>query len=70
MTSSGDLCHRGTSKLICEANRWIGSGVIRFLPKGRSEQNIIVHLCGSPKYNIALCFIIREDDARFFWNGF
>ena len=50
MTSSGDLCHVGTSKLICKTNQWTGSCVMRFLPEGRSKQTMVFHLCGSRKY--------------------
>ena len=59
MTSGGDLCHVGTSKLICEANRWIVSCVMRFLRFFRSEQTMILHLCGSGEYTTVLCFSIR-----------
>ena len=62
MTSGGHLCHFRTSKLICEANRWTGSCVMRFLRKGRSEQTMILHLCGGGKYTAVLSF--RGDDAR------
>ena len=64
MTSGGDLCHVGTSKLICEANRWTGSCVMRFLRFFRSEQTMILHLCGSGEYTTVLCFSIRGGDAR------
>ena len=64
MTSDGDLCHKGTSKLICEANRWTGPCVIRFLPEGSSEQTIVPHLCGSGKYTTVLSFSIVGGDAR------
>ena len=37
------------SKLICEANRWTDSCVMRFLLEGRSEQIMILPLCGSAK---------------------
>ena len=37
---------------------------MRFLPEGRSEQTIILNLCGSGKYTTALCFSIGESDAR------
>ena len=55
-----DFRHVGTSKLICDANRWTGSCVMRFLPKGRSEYTMILHLCGGRKYTTVLCFSIRE----------
>ena len=64
MTSGGELCHMGTSKLICEANRWTGSCVMQFSPKGCSKQTMILHLCGSAKYTTVLCFNIRGGDAR------
>ena len=51
MTSGGNLCHMGTNKLICETNQWTGSYVMRFLPEGRSEETMILHLCGSEKYH-------------------
>ena len=35
--------------LICEANGWTGFGVMGFLPKGRSEQKVILHLHGTGK---------------------
>ena len=41
---SGDLYRAGTSKLICEANRWTGSYVMRFLLR------LILHLCGMKIY--------------------
>ena len=44
MTSGGGLCHVGPSKLICDTNRWTGHCVMRFLPEGRSEQTMILHL--------------------------
>ena len=56
MTCGGDLCHVGLSKLICETNRWTGACVMPFLPEGRSEQTMILHLCGSGKYTTVLCF--------------
>ena len=64
MTSGGGLCHVGTSKLICETNRWTGPCVMRFLLEGRSELTMIPHLCGSRKYITVLCFSIRGGDAR------
>ena len=64
MTSGGDLCHVETSKLICEANRWTVSCVMRFLRFFRSEQTMILHLCGSGEYTTVLCFSIRGGDAR------
>ena len=64
MTSGGDLCHIGISKLTCEANRWTGSCVIQFLPRGRSEQTMILHFGRSAKYTTVLCFSIRGGDAR------
>ena len=33
-------------------------------PEGRSEQAIILDLCGSGKYTAVLCFSIRGGDAR------
>ena len=63
MTFGGNLCHIRTSKLICEANRWIGSCVMRFLPEARSEQTVMLHLCGRAKYTTVLCFRIRGGDA-------
>ena len=36
----------------------------QFLPEGRSEQTMILHLCGSGKYATVLCFNIREGNAR------
>ena len=62
ITSGGGLCYVGTSKLICEANRWTGSCVMRFLPKRCSEQTVILDLCGSGKYTTALRFRIRGGD--------
>ena len=62
MIYSGDLYHIGSSKLICEANRWTGSCVMRFLRKDCSEQDMI--LCGSAKYTTFLCFSIQGGDAR------
>ena len=70
MTSGWDLCHIGTSKLICEANRCTGSCVVQFLPEGCSKQYMIFHLCESAKYTTALCFSIREGDAKVSWTGF
>ena len=64
MTSGGDLGHIGTGKLICEADRWTRSCVMRFLPEGRSEQTVILHLCGSAKHTSVLCFSIRRGDAH------
>ena len=63
MISGGDLCHVGTSKLICGTNRWTGTYVMRFLPEGRSELTMILHLCESGKYTAVLCFSIRGEDA-------
>ena len=51
-------------KLICEANQCNGSCVMRFLPKGYSEQTMILHLCGSGKYTPILRFSIRGSEAR------
>ena len=62
--SGGDLCPVGTSKLICEANRWAGSCVMHFLPEGCPEQTMMLHLCGSGEYTTVLCFTIRGRDAR------
>ena len=59
MTFSGDLCYVENSKLFCEANRWTSSCMMRFLPKVRSKQTMILHLCGSEKYTTVLCFSIR-----------
>ena len=64
MTFVGDLCHVGTSKLICETNRWTGPCVLRVLREGYSEQTIILHLCESETYTTVLCFGIREGDVR------
>ena len=47
MTSGWDLCHVGTSKLIWKTNRWNGPCTKRFLPEGRAEQTVMLHLCGS-----------------------
>ena len=58
MTSGGDLCHVGTSKLISETNQWTGPCVI-----GCSE-TMIHHWCGSGKYTTVLCFGIGGGDAR------
>ena len=63
MTSGGDLYHVGTSRLMCEANRWTGSCVMRFLPEGRSKQTMILYLCGSGEYTTVLRFSIRGSDA-------
>ena len=64
MTFGRNLCHIGTSKLICEADRWTGSYVMRFLLEGHSEQTMILHLCGCEKYTTVLCFSIKGGDAR------
>ena len=64
MTSGGELCHVGTSKLICETNGWTGPCVMQFYPEGRSEQAIILHLCGGGKYTAVLCFSIGGGGAR------
>ena len=64
MTSGGDFCNIGISKLICEANRWTDSCVIRFLPEGRSKETNILPLYGSAKYTTILCFSIRGSDSR------
>ena len=64
MTSCGDLCHIGPSKLICETNRWTGTCVMRFLPEGNSEQTMILYLHGSRKYTTDLCFSIGGLNAR------
>ena len=61
MTSGSDV---RISKLICETNRWTGPCMMRFLPEGRSEQTVILHLCGSGKYTTVLCFSIGGGDAR------
>ena len=63
MTSGGDLCHVGTSKLISETNLWNAPCVIQFLPEGRSE-TAIHHYCRSGKYTTVLCFSIGGVDAR------
>ena len=59
MTFSGDLCHVGTSKLICKANRYF-SCVMRFLPKGRS----LYFICVGVENILVLCSSIRGDYAR------
>ena len=64
MTFGRDLCHVGPSKLICETNRWTSPCVVRFLLEGRSEQTMILHLCGSGEYTTFLCFSIGRVDAR------
>ena len=64
MTSGGDLCHVGASKLISKTNRWTGPCVIQFLPEGRSE-TMLHHWFGSEKYPTVLCFGIGRGDARF-----
>ena len=64
MTSGENLHHVGTSKLICEANRWTRSCVMQFLPKRRSEETMIFHLCGSGEYTTVLGFSIMGGDAR------
>ena len=64
MTFGRDLCHVGTTKLICKANQWTGCCVMRFFPEGCSEQSMILHLCGSGEYTLVLCFSIRGDDGR------
>ena len=63
MTSSGDLYHAGTSKLISEANWWTGPCVMQFLLEGRSE-TMLHHWCGNGKYTTVLCFAIGGVDAR------
>ena len=63
MTSGVNFCNIGISKLICEAHRWIDSGVMRFLPEGRSEQTNILPLYGSAKYTTILYFSIRGSDS-------
>ena len=63
MTSGGDLCHVGTSKLISETNRWTGPCVIQFLLEGRSE-TMLHHWCGNGKYTTVLRFSIGGGDAR------
>ena len=65
-----DLCHIGTSKLICEGNLWTGFCVMQFLPEGRSEQTVILHLCESTKYTTILRFSIKGGDAKVSSNGF
>ena len=64
MTSGGDLCQVGTSKLIWETNRWTGPSFMRFLPEGPSEQTMILHLRGIGKYTTVLFFRIRGGDPR------
>ena len=49
MTSDGNLCHVGTTKLICETNRWNGSFVMWFLQEGHSEHIMILHLRGDAR---------------------
>ena len=51
MTSGGELCHVGPSKLFCETNQWTGPCKMQFLQEGCSKQTMIIHLCGSGKYN-------------------
>ena len=63
MTSGGDLCHAGTSKLISEPNQWTGPCKIQFLPEGRSE-TMLHHWCRSGKDTTVLCFGIGAGDAR------
>ena len=63
MTSSGDLYHAGTSKLISVANRLTGPCVIQFLLEGRSE-TMLHHWYGNGKYTTVLCFDIGGGDAR------
>ena len=63
MTSDGDLCHVGTSKLISETNRWTCPCVIQFLLEGRSE-TVLHHWCGNEKYTTVLCFGIGGGDTR------
>ena len=63
MTSNGDLCHVGTSKLISETNRWTGPCMIQFLPKVRWEA-MLGHWCESGKYTTVLCFGIGRGDSR------
>ena len=57
-----DLCHVGTSKLICETNLWTGP-CIWFLPEGRSK-TMIYRSCGSGKYTTVLCFSIQGGYSR------
>ena len=64
MTYDGDFCKVGPSKLICETNWWTAPCVMRFLLEDRSEQTMILRLCGSGKYTTVLCFDIRGGDAR------
>ena len=59
-----ELCHAECSKLICKANLWTGSCEIKFILKSRSERTMILHLCGSGRYIMVLCFSIRGGDAR------
>ena len=63
MTSNGDLCHVGSSKLISETNRWTGPCMIQFLPEGRWEA-MLSHWCESGKYTTVLCFGIGGGDSR------
>ena len=55
MTSGGDLCHVGASKLNSETNRWIDPCVIQFLPESRSG-TMLHHWPGNGKYTTVLCF--------------
>ena len=48
MTSGGDLCHVGMSKLISETNQQTGPCVIQFVPKGLYQKII----SASGKYTI------------------
>ena len=64
MTFGMDLCHIGTSKLICVANRWTGSCAMMFLTEGHSKQTMTLNLWGRVKYITVLCFSIRGSDAR------
>ena len=63
MTSGADLCHRETSKLISETNRWTGLYTIQFLSEVRSE-TMLHYWCWSGKYTTVLCFGIRGGDSR------
>ena len=60
MTSRGDLCHIGTSKLLCKASQWTGSCVMRFLPEVCSEQTMILNGVKVEKYTTVLCFSTRR----------
>ena len=58
------------TRLTWELVNWLAKQIDRlvvccgFLPKGLSEQTIIVHLCGSGKYALVLRFNIRRGEPR------